>query len=198
MSALLNRRQRGQTFVLGAVGIIALIGMLAMVIDVGRYYLAREETQKMADAAALAAVMEWPADPAPVAQDYADRNSAVAKAICTQFDPPVVELVLIPPTPPTLNDYGMIALPQRDGSPGATGPSPSLHVRVTCGMTLIFGRILWETGEAPILKIEADATAVQGCGDQFGAVYAYVSPCSLATPPPSPTPDPRPGARLIR
>src|ERR1700686_3572700 len=47
--------ERGITMVLVAMGMVALIAMAALSIDVVTLYLAREEAQRAADAAALAA-----------------------------------------------------------------------------------------------------------------------------------------------
>lgn len=50
-----RRRERGMTMVLVAVAMVAIIAMAALSIDVVTLYLAREEAQRSADAAALAA-----------------------------------------------------------------------------------------------------------------------------------------------
>lgn len=50
-----NNRERGVTMVLVAAAMVAIIGMAAMSIDLVTLYLAREEAQRTADAAALAA-----------------------------------------------------------------------------------------------------------------------------------------------
>jgi len=49
-----NRRERGQTIVLVAISIVALLAMAALAIDVVTLYVARTEIQRAADAAALA------------------------------------------------------------------------------------------------------------------------------------------------
>src|ERR1035437_9662100 len=50
-----SRRERGVTMVLVAIAMVAIIAMAALSIDVITLYLAREEAQRSADAAALAA-----------------------------------------------------------------------------------------------------------------------------------------------
>src|ERR1700693_2381718 len=50
-----RRRERGITMILVAVAMTAIIAMAALSIDVITLYLAREEAQRSADAAALAA-----------------------------------------------------------------------------------------------------------------------------------------------
>jgi hypothetical protein len=50
------RRQRAQTIALAAVGMMALVGALSMVVDAGLFFVAERNMQSAADAAALAAV----------------------------------------------------------------------------------------------------------------------------------------------
>ena len=54
-NALRARRERGVTMVLVAVAMVAIIAMAALSIDVISLYLVKEEAQRAADAAALAA-----------------------------------------------------------------------------------------------------------------------------------------------
>jgi hypothetical protein len=49
-----HRRERGVTIVMTAIGLVALISMLALAIDVVNLYVSAGEAQKAADAAALA------------------------------------------------------------------------------------------------------------------------------------------------
>lgn len=191
MTARLGHRQRGQIVVVVPVALIAMLGMVWLVINAGFYFMARMELQKMADAAALAAVMEWtpvprnPPNPTPqgAALQYAELNSGLAKGLCTQSAP----VVIVDP----------IQIIQLRQSTGPTGEAPSEHVRVSCGFVPNWLPILGPDAEVSI-TIQADATAVQGCRDQSGAVFAYAVPCPGATPPPPPpTPDPRLGTRLV-
>ncbi len=50
-----NNNERGVTMVLVAVAMVAIVAMAALSIDIVTLYLAREEAQRSADAAALAA-----------------------------------------------------------------------------------------------------------------------------------------------
>src|SRR5919199_690658 len=52
------RRQPGQAIGLAAVSLVAMVGMLAFVIDAGMLFMAHREAQDAADAAALAGVRE--------------------------------------------------------------------------------------------------------------------------------------------
>jgi secretion/DNA translocation related TadE-like protein len=73
------RSQRGQATVLTVVFITALLGMAALVLDVGSWMRAQRETQSAADAAALAAAQalpESPGDADSLATSYVSKNGA--------------------------------------------------------------------------------------------------------------------------
>ena len=74
------RNERGQAMVLTVVFLVVLLGMCAMVLDVGSWYKADRDTQSTADAAALAGAQALPEDPATarqLAQQYADKNGGL-------------------------------------------------------------------------------------------------------------------------
>jgi hypothetical protein len=62
--------QRGQSLVMVVIALVALLGMGALVLDVGAWYHAQRELQASADAAALAGAQALPDDP-PGAQSLA-------------------------------------------------------------------------------------------------------------------------------
>jgi hypothetical protein len=66
---LRHNNEKGQVFVFLAVTLVVLLGSAALVIDVGRAYLAKRHLQASADAAATAGALELP-DPI-AAQNYA-------------------------------------------------------------------------------------------------------------------------------
>ncbi len=73
------RSQRGQATVLTLVFITALLGMAALVLDVGSWFRAQRDTQAAADAAALAAAQSLPestADAGVLAASYVSKNGA--------------------------------------------------------------------------------------------------------------------------
>lgn len=75
------RSERGQTTVLAAVLMIALLGMAGFVIDVGSWFRQQRTTQATVDAAALAgaqALPTSPADASSLATSYAGKNGGVA------------------------------------------------------------------------------------------------------------------------
>ena len=70
-------QQRGQAMVLTVVFLTVLVGMAALVIDLGSWYNAQRETQAVADAAALAGAQELPDDPTAAharANEYVTKN----------------------------------------------------------------------------------------------------------------------------
>lgn len=65
-----HRGQSGQTLVVALLTMAALLGMLALVVDVGMAYYQRRSLQNAVDAAALAGSSELPSDPV-LAEDKA-------------------------------------------------------------------------------------------------------------------------------
>jgi Flp pilus assembly protein TadG len=75
---LRHNNERGQVFVFLAVTLVVLLGCAALVVDVGRAYLAKRHLQASADAAATAGALELP-DPAQAesfALNYSGRDGA--------------------------------------------------------------------------------------------------------------------------
>jgi Putative Flp pilus-assembly TadE/G-like len=71
------RNERGQAFVLTVVLMTVLLGMTALVLDVGSWFRAKRQLQATADAAALAGAQALPDDPGTAqawALDYANKN----------------------------------------------------------------------------------------------------------------------------
>jgi len=74
----LKRDQRGQAFVVTVLMITSLLGLTALVLDVGSWFRAHRQLQATADAAALAGAQALPDDPGSasgLANDYAARNT---------------------------------------------------------------------------------------------------------------------------
>ncbi|MGE5422285.1 MAG: pilus assembly protein TadG-related protein [Ignavibacteriales bacterium] len=74
---IILRNENGQSLVLMAVLITVLIGLAALVVDVGAMYHFKAKLQNAADAACLAGAQQLPDDPAQadaVARDYATAN----------------------------------------------------------------------------------------------------------------------------
>ncbi|HSC48763.1 MAG TPA: Rv3654c family TadE-like protein [Gaiellaceae bacterium] len=74
------RNDRGQATVLTLVFLVVLLGMAALVLDVGSWYRADRATQSTADAAALAGAQALPENPgqaSTLAQQYATRNGGL-------------------------------------------------------------------------------------------------------------------------
>jgi hypothetical protein len=85
--------QRGQSLVLSLVFLTVLVGMAALVVDVGSWYRADRKLQANADAAALAGAQELPAN-SPAAQasalEYAATNDGGLEAEDVKFRQTVV------------------------------------------------------------------------------------------------------------
>lgn len=82
------RKEDGQTLILIALMMVVLLGFAALVIDVGRLYVAKREMQNAADAGALAGAQDLPdADAAKgTAVDYAkDKNGADSAVAVTPY-----------------------------------------------------------------------------------------------------------------
>jgi hypothetical protein len=77
------RRQDGQVTVLAAVIIVGLVGMAALVVDVGSWFRQQRATQATVDAAALAGAQALPGNTATataLAKDYGAKNGSSAIA----------------------------------------------------------------------------------------------------------------------
>jgi Flp pilus assembly protein TadG len=77
-----SHRERGVTMVLVAVAMVAIIAMAAMSIDLVTLYLAREEAQRAADAAALAAARVISVSGITAAGDPTGANTANWRSLC--------------------------------------------------------------------------------------------------------------------
>src|SRR5207247_7895068 len=80
MTRLLSRvrSEDGQVVVLVAVFMLGLIGMTALVVDVGSWFRQQRATQSTVDAAALAGAQALPdtAQATAIAKDYGSKNGA--------------------------------------------------------------------------------------------------------------------------
>lgn len=80
------QNENGQSLVLMALVLTVMIGMAALVIDVGFMYLTKSQLQKAADAACMAGAQELPGDPdaaESVARSYAEANGTKTSDIVT-------------------------------------------------------------------------------------------------------------------
>jgi Flp pilus assembly protein TadG len=74
----IKRNQRGQAFVVTVLMIASLLGVTALVLDVGSWFRAHRQLQATADAAALAGAQALPDDPGTasgLANDFAAKNT---------------------------------------------------------------------------------------------------------------------------
>jgi Flp pilus assembly protein TadG len=73
----LGKREEGQAIVLTVFALVAMLGMCALVLDVGSWFRTHRRLQGTADAAALAGAQDLPTDPAgaqSLALSYANQN----------------------------------------------------------------------------------------------------------------------------
>jgi putative Flp pilus-assembly TadE/G-like protein len=72
-----RKNERGQAIVLMVLALVVLLGMAALVLDVGNWFHTRRQLQATSDAAALAGAQKLPDDPsgaATMAMSYANQN----------------------------------------------------------------------------------------------------------------------------
>jgi hypothetical protein len=84
------RNERGQTLVMSVLFLWVLLGMGALVLDVGAWYRADRDAQTAADAAALAAAQELPDSPAQAldaALSWGEKNGGGIEAADVSFSP---------------------------------------------------------------------------------------------------------------
>ena len=80
----LFKDDRGQAMVLTVLSLTVLLGMAALVLDVGSWFRAQRDTQAAADASALAAAQALPDEPgtaSALAGEYVDKNGGGARTI---------------------------------------------------------------------------------------------------------------------
>jgi uncharacterized membrane protein len=147
--SLVAHRQPAQAIGLAAVSIIALVALLAFVVDAASFFIIRSELQNAADAAALAGVALCPCPP----------NDAGARAIAEQY------VRLNAPNAEKLCRHTVAFNPVTDVDfPSASlngGSSPAMRVTVRCQADYTFGRIINLVSRT----ISANATAVLGRWD---------------------------------
>src|ERR1700730_3239662 len=100
----LGHRQRGQSIVLAAVAMVAIVGGIAIVIDAGIFFVVQRQLQTAADAGALAGAWHNPVCPTGgsgclpgpadvVAQSVAQANADTIKQLCGgTIAPPTVTM----------------------------------------------------------------------------------------------------------
>jgi hypothetical protein len=85
MTSFASRRQRAQVIPLTAVIIVAIVGAVALVVDVGLLWMTQRELQKTADAAAQGGVILLPNQSAAIAQAkwYVAQNIGITGHLCS-------------------------------------------------------------------------------------------------------------------
>jgi hypothetical protein len=145
MNKLLRSRQSGQAIGLAAVVMVAMVGMLALVVDSGIFIETQRELQKSVDSAAMAGIFQVPSNrnlAVSMADDFAAQNMPIAARLCR--------------TTPTESDNSLTATPGMY-TPGAD-MYYSLTVTAYCDVGFSFGRIL----DFLQMRVQATATAALG------------------------------------
>lgn len=158
-----RHRQTGVTMVLVAVAMMSIIGMAALSIDVITLYLAREEAQRTADAAALAAarvlsITGVTGDPDNAQGGLASPPWQTACTLATQVAQAVVKQNTIgravPNSPTVTFLYNGTATDCTAGGAFAVNPQVKVDV-VQAGLPTFFSRI-WNRTQS---QVSATATA---------------------------------------
>ncbi len=158
-----RRREHGVTMVLVAVAMVAIIAIAALSIDVITLYLAREEAQRSADAAALAAarvisISGLTGDPS--------NSSSSWQAICNGSTSPASQAANAVATQSSVGgtvggvdvtySAGGVTSSDCAGLGAAFGVNPMVNVKITrSGLPTFFSRIWGNTGNS----VSATATA---------------------------------------
>jgi hypothetical protein len=161
-----THRQRGQTVVIFGLGMLALIGVLALVADVGILWETQRELQKTSDSAALAGINLLPDDPNGAIQRaewYAQQNEGIAAAFCTA-------------PPSTLATPG-----QHDLVSGGT--VYTLTVTLKCNAGFFFGRVLDGQSDGHGLggyNLDTIPNTVDNCGCLRASATAVIGSLRVA------------------
>lgn len=86
--------QRGVSFILASVGMMALFGMVALVTDFGRIALARQQLVNAADSAALAGARELTFDTNPLTREATACNKALEVALANGVPPGRTDVII--------------------------------------------------------------------------------------------------------
>jgi len=168
MQPPIHRRQRGQTIAVMAVVIVAIVGALAFVVDLGFQMEARRELQNAADAGALAGVVLLPDDQAGSIQQattfaYQGSNASVTDRICGPAVSPLPDAGATAPAA-----HANVYSKATPGQMAVTGGNIyTMTVTMECTTNFSFGRILNLT-TAPI---RASATAALGSPTYVGCTF---------------------------
>jgi uncharacterized membrane protein len=180
-----RHRQPGQTIALAAVSMVALVGILAFVIDAGMFFVIRRELQNAADAGALAGAMYMSPDaPSPSVSGACARVSDGNTAGLPQPEFQTLNAVRSACNYANINVGNASRLCTNAGFDNAyTRQDPSLLpyyevvVVVSCDAQYSFGRILLLTDR----RISAYAIGALGSWDpSTGVLRAWQS--SLIVP----------------
>src|SRR5271169_636203 len=171
-TCLARHRERGITMLLVAAAMVAIIGMAALSIDVVTLYLAREEAQRSADAAALAAARVLSLSGVTGDPDNTTGNWPTACSTATQVAQAVANQNAVGSTAPTTVNVnfvykGTAVANCTFAGANAFGVNPQVQVQVIRGgLPTLFSRI-WSRNPN---SVSATATAEAFNSSASGAV----------------------------
>jgi len=181
--------ERGVTMILVALAMIAIIAMAALSIDVITLYLAREEAQRSADQAALAAarvisLSGMTGDPGNVFSSWqaicgGSTSPASQVAIAVAQQSAVAGSAVPTPTVTYSAGSGVSAMSSTDcsGLPAAFAVNPMVTVQFTRpGLPTFFSRIWGSGGSTVSATATAEAFNPSNWGSVIGGVITPVQP----------------------
>lgn len=137
--------QRGMALVFVAIALVVLLGIAALVIDLGRLYVAKQRAQNVADAAAIAAA--WKLDGTPDSLADAETEAGVIVA--------------------ANNDANSSWTVTGHAVTTPTGYTPGIAVQVTCQVPVVYGF-------AGVLGLPGKTVSATGVAERMG-VQSIVS-----------------------
>jgi uncharacterized membrane protein len=167
-SRRLTGKQRGQVALITPIAVIACIGILGLILDIGIFRLIDSELENAADAAALAAAWYDPVCPVldsrcatdntagfatPKAREMAKHNLHVAAALCGD-------------DPPNKDANIQVQTSNQIHNPSA----PAVSVIISCKAPYLAGAVLRLSGDSQIIRW---ATAAIGDKQPDGSLGNY-------------------------
>ncbi len=175
MRRRVGQRQSGQAIVVAAVAVVSLVGALAMVMDLGMFFVVQRQLQSAADAGALAGA--WydgicPADPRVLycsPSNSRDAATGVAQSVAQANANTIAHLCGGSIAPPTIATGTQLVRPRNVNT---------IVVTVECDAGYSFGRILNLTTK----HITASSAAAIGDRDANGDMTDFTPDPSLTNP----------------